>query len=124
MKRKEQNFCTDGLLGGKPHPRVYGAFARGIGRYVREINALTLEEAIFKMTYKSALTMGIKDRGCLMPGTKADIVIFNLQKIKDKGTYVDPQKYAEGIKYVIVNGYAVIRDGDYIGGESGSIIKI
>ncbi len=124
MKRKEQNFCTDGLLGGKPHPRVYGAFARGIGRYVREINALTLEEAIFKMTYKSALTMGIKDRGCLMPGTKADIVIFNLQKIKDKGTYVDPKQYAEGIKYVIVNGHAVIRDGDYIGGENGSIIKI
>ena len=50
----------------EPHPRVYGAFARGIGRYVRELKALSLEEAIFKMTYKSALTMGIKDRGILL----------------------------------------------------------
>lgn len=123
MKRPEHNFCTDGLLGGKPHPRVYGAFARGIGRYVRELGAVTLEEAVFKMTYKSALTMGIKDRGYLAPGTKADIVIFDYNKIKDKGTYVEPRQYAEGIKYVIVNGHAIIREGTYAGGDSGSVIR-
>lgn len=124
MQRPEQNFCTDGLLGGKPHPRVYGAFARGIGRYVRDIKALTLEEAVFKMTYKSALTMGIKDRGHLSPQAKADIVIFDYNKMKDRGTYVEPKQYASGIRYVIVNGHAVIKNGDYVGGERGSIIRI
>lgn len=85
---------------------------------------MSLEEAIFKMTYKSALTMGIKDRGHLAPGTKADIVIFDKNKIIDKGTYVEPTQYADGIKYVIINGYAVIRDGDYVGGSSGTIVKL
>ncbi|EHI97694.1 N-acyl-D-amino-acid deacylase [Clostridium sp. DL-VIII] len=123
MKRKEQNFCTDGLLGGKPHPRVYGAFPRGLGRYVRELKALSLEEAVYKMTYKAAETIGIKDRGYISPGFKADIVIFNKDEIIDKGTFIEPEQYPEGISYVIVNGNIVIKNGEYSQGNYGTLIK-
>jgi len=123
MKRPEQNFCTDGLLGGKPHPRVYGAFPRGLGRYVRELKALSLEEAIYKMTYKSASTMAIKDRGCIDIGFKADIVIFNKEEIVDKGTFIEPEQYPEGIPYVIVNGNMIIKNNEYIPGDYGILIK-
>jgi N-acyl-D-amino-acid deacylase len=123
MKRPEQNFCTDGLLGGKPHPRVYGAFPRGLGRYVRELKALSLEEAIYKMTYKSACTMAIKDRGLIDIGFKADIVLFDKDKIIDKGTFIDPQQYPEGISYVIINGNIIIKNNEYIPGNYGILIK-
>jgi len=123
MKREEQNFCTDGLLGGKPHPRVYGAFPRGLGRYVRELKALSLEEAIYKMTYKSATTMGIKDRGCIGESYKADIVIFDKDKIIDKGTFIEPKQHPEGISYVIVNGNIVVKNSEYLPGNYGTIIK-
>ncbi|MFT8347941.1 N-acyl-D-amino-acid deacylase family protein [Clostridium saccharoperbutylacetonicum] len=123
MKRSEQNFCTDGLLGGKPHPRVYGAFPRVLGRYVRELKSLALEEAIFKMTDKSATTMGIKDRGRIQTGFKADIVIFDKDKIIDKGTFIQPEQYPEGIAYVIVNGIIIIKDNEYIKGNYGHLIK-
>lgn len=123
MKRPEQNFCTDGLLGGKPHPRVYGAFPRVLGRYVKELKSLSLEEAIYKMTDKSATTMGIKDRGRLQVGFKADIVIFDKDKIIDKGTFIEPEQYPEGISYVIVNGRIIIKDNEYIKGNYGHLIK-
>ncbi|MDS0524616.1 D-aminoacylase [Clostridium sp. SHJSY1] len=124
MKRPEQNFCTDGLLGGKPHPRVYGAFPRGLGRYVRELKVLSLEEAIYKMTYKSAATIGIKNRGCIAPGYKADIVIFDKNKIIDKGTFIEPKQYPKGISYVIVNGNIVLKNGEYFNGNFGTLIKL
>ncbi|MCE5219883.1 MAG: D-aminoacylase [Clostridium sp.] len=123
MQREEQNFCTDGLLGGKPHPRVYGAFPRGLGRYVRELKALSLEEAIYKMTYKSACTMGIKYRGLIDVGFKADIVVFNKEEIIDKGTFVEPEQYPEGISYVIVNGSIILKNNEYIPGNYGILIK-
>lgn len=124
MKRPEQNFCTDGLLGGKPHPRVYGAFPRGLGRYVRDLKALSLEEAIYKMTYKSAQTMGIKNRGCINPGFKADIVIFDKDKIIDNGTFIEPEQYPKGIFYVIVNGNIVLNSGKYLGNNFGELVKL
>ena len=77
MTRPEQNVCTDGLLGGKPHPRVYGAFPRVLGKYVREDKALTLEQAIRKMTSKPAEVFGFERRGVLKAGNYADIVVFN-----------------------------------------------
>ena len=68
MKRDEQNVCTDGLLAGKPHPRAYGSFPKILGRYVRELNVLTIEEAVYKMTKKAATSFSIKDRGELKEG--------------------------------------------------------
>lgn len=109
LKRPEINVCTDALLApGKPHPRAYGSFPRVIGRYVRENPVLKLEEAIYKMTKKASQAMNIRERGELKVGYYADITIFNLDTITDKGDYVEPAQYPEGIEYVIVNGKPVI----------------
>lgn len=111
MTREESNICTDGLLGGKPHPRVYGAFPRVIGKFVREMKAMSLEEAIYKMTTKPANTFRIEERGALKEGYYADIVIFDKDKIIDKGTFIEPIQSPEGIDYVILNGEIVLKDG-------------
>ncbi len=123
LKRPEQNVCTDGLLAGKPHPRVYGAFPRVLGKYVREEKVLTLEEAIFKMTKKPAEVLGLKQRGSLEAGNYADIVIFNPETVKDKGTFVDPIQYPEGIDYVIINGNIAIDNGVYNKVLAGEVLR-
>lgn len=120
--RKEQNVCTDGLLSGKPHPRAYGSFPRILGRYVREKNILSVEEAVYKMSKKAADAFGIKERGELAKGNFADIVIFDLDKVCDKGTYVDPTQYPEGIDYVIINGEVVIEEGVYNKIKAGMVV--
>lgn len=124
MTREESNICTDGLLGGKPHPRVYGAFPRVIGKFVREMKAMPLEEAIYKMTKKPAETFKIKERGLLKEGYFADVVIFDENTTIDKGTFVDPIQYPEGISHVIVNGKILINN--YIKNEKlpGKVIRI
>ncbi len=124
LKRREQNVCTDGLLAGKPHPRVYGTFPRILGRYVREKKVLTLEDAIYKMTYKAAKTFNIKDRGVLQVGKKADVVIFSPDTVIDKSTFIDPEQYPEGIDTVIINGNVVLDNGKRSKDLSGSVIRI
>jgi N-acyl-D-amino-acid deacylase len=123
IKRPEQNVCTDGLLGGKPHPRVYGAFPRILGKYVREDGVLSLEEAICKMTSKPARVFGFDDRGLIKEGMKADIVVFDPQIIIDKGTYIEPRQFPEGINNVIINGEPVIDNGIYLKKLVGEIVK-
>lgn len=123
LKRPEHNLCTDGMPSDNPHPRLYGSFPRVLGKYVREEKALTLEEAIYKMTKKPAETLKIKDRGEIKEGYFADIVIFNLEKIADKGTYVEPKQYPVGIDYVIINGNIVINNGEYNEILAGSILR-
>ncbi|WP_027626646.1 N-acyl-D-amino-acid deacylase family protein [Clostridium lundense] len=124
MKRPEHNVCTDGLLGGKPHPRVYGAFPRVIGKFVREEKALTLEEAINKMTLKPASVFRLDDRGSLKEGKKADIVIFNENIIIDKATFIDPIQYPDGIVTVIVNGQVILDNGIRSKKLTGEVIRI
>lgn len=123
MKRPEMNACTDGLLGGKPHPRVYGAFPRILGKYVREDKALTLEEAIRKMTGKPAETFHIRERGLLKEGYYADVVLFNPETIIDKGTYTDPAQYPEGIVQVIINGVTTVKNGKHSGNRAGRVLR-
>lgn len=123
MKRPEMNACTDGLLGGKPHPRVFGAFPRILGKYVREEKALTLEEAVYKMTKKPATTFNMTGRGELLAGNYADLCIFDPEKVIDKGTFVDPIQYPEGIVYVIVNGEMTIKNGAHTGKRNGVVLR-
>jgi len=123
MKHKEMNVCTDGLLGGKPHPRVYGAFPRILGKYVREEKALTLEEAIYKMTRKPAKTIGLQGRGEIKAGYYADICIFNPDTVIDKGTFIEPEQYPEGIEYVIINGEIAVNRGKHTGICSGAVLR-
>lgn len=123
MKRQEQNVCTDGLLGGKPHPRVYGAFPRVLGKYVREERVLSMEEAIQKMTGKPADVFGLRERGILREGAAADILLINPKTVRDKGTYTEPEQYAEGIEGVIVNGKLILEKGNYHGQSSGKVLR-
>ena len=123
MKRPEMNACTDGLLGGKPHPRVFGAFPRILGKYVREDKALTLEEAVYKMTKKPATTFNMTGRGELAEGNYADICIFNPDTVIDKGTFTDPIQYPEGIEYVIINGDVTVEKGTHTGRRNGVVLR-
>jgi N-acyl-D-amino-acid deacylase len=106
-----------------PHPRSYGNNARILGRYVRERKVLSLEEAIRRMTSLPAQTFGLKDRGQLMPGTYADIVLFDPAKITDPSTFDDPHHYAQGFSDVLVNGVPVIDDGHLTEARPGGPLR-
>lgn len=123
MSRPEQNVCTDGIMGGKPHPRLYGAFPRVLGKYVREENTFSLETAIHKMTGKSAEVLGLKDRGYLKEGLAADIVVFNPETVIDTADYTDPIQYPIGIDYVLVNGKILVNDGEPQAQKAGKVLR-
>lgn len=106
-----------------PHPRSYGNNARVLGRYVREQGILSLEEAIRRMTSLPADTFGLKDRGRIVPGAWADLVLFDPETVGDPATFENPHRYAEGFSAVIVNGRAVIRDGRLTGERSGGPLR-
>ncbi|CVK20307.1 N-acyl-D-amino-acid deacylase family protein [Sporomusa sphaeroides] len=123
LTRPEQNVCTDGLLAGKPHPRVFGSFPRVLGKYVREEQALPLEAAIHKMTAKPAEVFGFTGRGRLMADYYADIVVFNPETVNDQGTYIDPVQYPVGIEHVLINGKQVIENGQYHKVLAGKVLR-
>jgi N-acyl-D-amino-acid deacylase len=123
LTRPEQNVCTDGLLGGKPHPRVFGSFPRVLGKYVREEKALTLEQAVQKMTQKPAEVFGFERRGVLKAGNYADVVVFDAETIVDKGTFVDPVQFPVGIEHVLINGRAVLSEGSYAREAAGRVLR-
>ena len=113
----------EGILGrGKPHPRFYGTFPRVIGHYVRE-GVLNLQEAVRKMTSAPAQRLGLWDRGLIKEGFKADVTVFDPDKVKDEATFVDPHRYASGIPYVIVNGTVVVDGGEHTGALPGRALK-
>jgi N-acyl-D-aspartate/D-glutamate deacylase len=114
----------DGILGGShPHPRSYGTFPRILGKYVREENVLTLEEAVRKMTSLNAEKIGISTRGLLKEGKKADITIFDPRAVADRATLEDPQQFPSGIEHVIVNGVPVVENGVHLGTKPGKILR-
>ena len=107
-----------------PHPRSYGNNARVLGRYVRELKVLTLEEAIRRMTSLPAQTFRLAGRGVLKPGAWADIVIFDPDKVSDPATFEDPHHYAVGFSDVIVNGTPVIREGTLTDARPGGPLRM
>lgn len=102
------NVCTDGLLGGKPHPRAYGTYPRILGRYVREQGLLTLEEAVRKMSGLAAETFQLRYHGRIECGARANLVIFDPRQVIDRATFDDSKQYPEGIEHVIVGGNLTI----------------
>lgn len=106
-----------------PHPRSYGTFARVLGRYVRERKVLTLEEAVRKMTSMPAQRVGLRDRGLLLPGLKADLVVFDPATIADKATFEQPHQYAVGVSHVLVNGVFVVEEGKTTGARPGKVLR-
>lgn len=127
MKHPQAMFCTDGdNVGydvGFPHPRSYGTYPRVLGRYVRELKVLTLEEAIRKMTSMSADRIGQRERGRIAEGMFADLTIFDAETVADRATYADPHQFPVGIRDVVINGTPVIRDGALTGSTPGRVIK-
>ncbi|HHZ01724.1 MAG TPA: D-aminoacylase [Tissierellia bacterium] len=131
MKHPNAKFCTDGravatygeLSKGSVHPRYYGTYPRIMGYYVREINIISLEEAIQKSTSFPAKKLKIRDRGELKEGYYADITIFDPDRIIDKATFDNPHQYPVGIEYVLVNGKIVINKGEHTGNLPGTVIK-
>ncbi|MEO7651990.1 MAG: D-aminoacylase [Bryobacteraceae bacterium] len=107
---------------GVPHPRNYGAFARVLGRYVRERKVLTLEDAVRRMTGLPAMRFRIFDRGLLRPGMKADVVVFDAATVHDKAEFASPHQYAEGFRHVVVNGKPVLAEGKMTAERPGRIL--
>ncbi len=108
---------------GYPHPRSYGAFPRVLARYVRELGVLTLEEAVKKMTSMPADQYNQNDRGRIVEGAYADLVVFDADKVQDHATYTDPHRYPTGIEHVMINGRFVIKSGALTGERPGMWIK-
>jgi len=93
------------------HPRTYGTFARVLGHYCRDEGLLPLTEAVRRMSSLPADNVGLRDRGRLREGAFADIAVFDADRIADAATYDDSHRYAVGMRHVVVNGKAVVRDG-------------
>jgi N-acyl-D-amino-acid deacylase len=108
---------------GVPHPRGYGNNARVLGRYVRELKILPIEDAVRKMSALPAQTFHLKDRGQLKVGYVADVVVFDPEKVNDPSTFADPHHYAVGFTDIIVNGTPVIRDGALTEARPGRPVK-
>jgi N-acyl-D-amino-acid deacylase len=101
------------------HPRNYGSYPRVLGRYVRERQVLTWQEAIRKMTGLPAATIGMTDRGYLAPGMVADVTVFDPRTVIDHATYENPAALSEGVRHVFVNGELALRDGKVTGARGG-----
>jgi len=93
------------------HPRAFGGMARVLGRYVRDEHVLTLEDAVRKMTSLPARRIRLLDRGIVRPGMAADLVVFDLDRVRDLATFEKPLQYSEGFSHVVVNGRVVLDDG-------------
>jgi N-acyl-D-amino-acid deacylase len=108
---------------GKPHPRFFGTFPRIIKRYVKDLGVLRLEEAIAKMTSMPARKLRLGDRGLVAPGFKADVVVFDFNKVEDRATYENPTQPPVGIEYVLVNGVVAVEEGVPTKARSGEVLR-
>jgi N-acyl-D-aspartate/D-glutamate deacylase len=127
IMKKDYNMTTsDGGLvpmgEGKPHPRYYGTFPRKIRRYVLDRGVVSLPHAIRSMTSLPATIFGFDNRGLLREGAWADVVVFDLERIRDTATYQDPHQIAEGMVHVVVNGELAIRDGRFTEKLAGVVL--
>ena len=116
--------ATDGpLAGSKSHPRGWGSYPRILSRYVRDEKLLTLEQAVHKMTGMPAERVGLRERGVLRKGAFADITIFDPARVRDRATFEQPNQYAEGINYVIVNGQLAVDKGARTQALAGRVLR-
>jgi dihydroorotase/N-acyl-D-amino-acid deacylase len=105
-----------------PHPRSYGTFARVLGRYVRELKVLALEDAIRKMSSYPAQRIGLPDRGILHAGMKADVAILDPETVRDMSTFDQPHQYAQGVSTVVINGQVVFENGMMTAARPGRVL--
>ncbi len=128
MRQPWTMTCTDGGLQpttqGKPHPRSYGAFPRKLERYVRERGVVDLPFAIRSMTALAAEVFGLKDRGTIREGAFADLLVFDLAKVKETATYENPHQIAEGFETIVVNGTVVRARSQFAGLLAGRVLRL
>jgi N-acyl-D-amino-acid deacylase len=110
------------FLKSSTHPRAYGNFAKLLGHYVRDEQVIPLADAIRRLTMLPATNLHLDRRGALRPDYYADVAIFDPATIADHSTYDSPRQYATGMKYVIVNGVMVLRDGEHTGALPGRVV--
>ncbi len=122
MSWPHTNFCTDGDLVAS-HPRGFGSYPRFLGRYVRERGVMDLATAVHKSTGLAAAHMGLRDRGEIRPGMKADLVLFDPDSVIDRATPEAPRTLSVGIERVWVNGEVVFEDGEPTGRRPGQVIR-
>jgi N-acyl-D-amino-acid deacylase len=94
-----------------------------LGKYVREDKVIRLEEAVRRLTSLPAQNLKIKERGALLPGYYADVVVFNPATITDHATFEKPHQYATGMIHVLVNGTQVLKDGEHTGAKPGVVVR-
>jgi len=114
---------SDGLLGGRPHPRAFGSYPRILGRYVREKGILSLAQAVRKMTSEAARAFGFTDHGFLGQGLRANLVVFDPETVADRATFENPLQFAVGIREVMVGGELVVRGGEVTGARPGRVVR-
>ncbi|MDQ3282987.1 MAG: D-aminoacylase [Acidobacteriota bacterium] len=119
----DSGAVVEALRSGGAHPRAYATFTRVLSQYVREEKLLTLEEAVRRMTSFAASRAGLKDRGILRAGMKADVAVFNPLLVRDRSTYEDPHHFSEGMSHVIVNGVPVLMNGRMTGQLPGRVLR-
>lgn len=120
----EGSYRPEGVfLKSNAHPRAYGNFARVIGKYVREEKALTLQDAVRRLSAFPAENLKIKDRGYLKPGYFADVVVFNPATVADHATFDKPHQLATGVMDVFVNGTQVLKDQEHTGAKPGRFVR-
>ncbi|MCU0635824.1 MAG: amidohydrolase family protein, partial [Gemmatimonadaceae bacterium] len=108
---------------GLAHPRTYGNYPRLLGKYVREERVVPLEDAVRKSTSAVATRLGITDRGIIAEGMKADVVLFDPATIIDKATFEAPHQLSVGMRWVFVNGVAVLANGAHTGAKPGVVVR-
>lgn len=115
--------CGASLPGRASHPRNQGTYPRVLGRYVRQLKALTWQDAVRKMTMLPATTIGAVDRGAIAAGMAADITVFDPAAVIDRATFEEPELPSEGIRHVVVNGVVALRDGKPTGQKGGRALR-
>jgi N-acyl-D-amino-acid deacylase len=110
------------FLKSNAHPRAYGNFVRVLGQYARDDKVITLQDAVHRLSWLPATTLGIRGRGALREGYYADVVIFDPAKVQDHATYAKPHQLATGVNDVFVNGVQVLKGGEHTGAKPGRFV--
>src|SRR5690606_5322578 len=106
-----------------PHPRFFGATARTLGRYTRELGLLSWASAVHKMSGAVADRLQITDRGTVRPGLAADLVVLDPERVSDRATFAEPKQAPVGIDHVFVNGVQVVADGQQSQDRPGRVLR-
>ncbi|MFE6819221.1 amidohydrolase family protein [Streptomyces sp. NPDC057677] len=124
MRHRVHTGGSDGVLQGlKPHPRAYGTFPQYLGRYVRELGVLTLEDCVAHLTSRPAARLGLTDRGLVREGHRADLVLFDPETVGAGATYASPRTLPTGIPHVLIDGVFVMEDGRRTSALAGRSVR-